>query len=117
MAVLAVKLPEVPVMVTVDVPAAAVLLAANVTVLDPVAGFVPKVAVTPAGKPVAASVTLPLNPPASSTVIVLLPLVPGATVSADAEGESVKLGTGVPKVTNTLAATLGTPWAFNANNQ
>jgi hypothetical protein len=62
--------PEVPVMVTVEVPVAAVALAAKVTTLEPVAGLVPKVAVTPLGRTVAAIVTEPVNPPASVTVTV-----------------------------------------------
>ena len=75
------------------------------------------VAVTPAGRPDAARVTLPLNPPMSVTLMVLVALLPAATVSVLGAGESVKLGAGVPKVTNTLAATLGTPCAVKANNQ
>ena len=74
MDVLAVRLPEVPVMVTVDVPAVAELLAFSVRTLDPVVGLVPKDAVTPVGKPEAARVTLPANPPTSDTVIVSVPL-------------------------------------------
>ena len=61
--VVAVRLPEVPVIVTVDVPVVAVLLAVNVNTLVPVVGFVPNAAVTPLGRPDAASVTLPVNPP------------------------------------------------------
>jgi len=74
--VLAVKLPDVPVMVTVAVPVVAVLLAVSVRTLLPVVGFVPKDAVTPLGKPEAARVTLPLNPLTSCTVMVLVPLLP-----------------------------------------
>lgn len=74
--VVAVRLPEVPVMVTVDVPVVAVLLAVSVNTLVPVVGFVPNAAVTPLGKPDAAKVTLPVNPPASVTVTVLVPLLP-----------------------------------------
>jgi hypothetical protein len=74
--VVAVKLPEVPVTVTVDVPVVAVLLAVNVSTLVPVVGFVPNAAVTPLGKPEAARVTLPVNPPASVTEIVLVPVLP-----------------------------------------
>ena len=74
--VVAVRLPEVPVMVTMDVPVVAVELAVNVNTLVPVVGFVPNAAVTPLGRPDAASVTLPLNPPASVTVMVLVPLLP-----------------------------------------
>jgi len=44
-----VKLPEVPVTTTENVPVVAVLLAVSVKVLDAVAGFVPNEAVTPLG--------------------------------------------------------------------
>jgi hypothetical protein len=60
--VLAVVLPDVPVIVTVEEPAVAVLLAVKVSTLLPVVGLVPNEAVTPLGRPVAESVTLPLNP-------------------------------------------------------
>jgi hypothetical protein len=76
MVVLAVVLPEVPLMVTVDEPALAVLLAVNVTTLLPVAGLVPNAAVTPLGKPAAARVTPPLNPSTSVTEIVSVALLP-----------------------------------------
>ncbi len=74
--VVAVRLPEVPVMVTVDVPVVAVALAVRVSTLVPVVGFVPNAAVTPLGRPDAASVTLPVNPPTSVTVIVLRAAAP-----------------------------------------
>lgn len=74
--VVAVRLPEVPVMVTVAAPVVAVALAVSVRTLVPVVGFVPNVAVTPLGRPDAASVTLPVNPPTSVTVMVLVPLPP-----------------------------------------
>jgi hypothetical protein len=90
--VVAVRLPEVPVIVTVADPVVAVLLAVNVTVLVLVVGFVPNVAVTPLGKPDAARVTLPVNPPTSVTVIVLLPVLPWVTLTLVGEAESVKLG-------------------------
>lgn len=90
--VVAVKLPEVPVMVTVAVPVVAVLLAVRVRVLVEVVGFVPNVAVTPLGRPDAASVTLPENPPTSVTVIVLVPLLPWVMVTLLGDAESVKLG-------------------------
>ena len=84
--------PELPVMVIVAVPRGAVVLAVKVNALDPVAGLVPKVTVTPLGKPDAVSVTLPVNPPASIIEIVSEPLPPWAMVSAAAEELSVKLG-------------------------
>jgi hypothetical protein len=90
--VVALRLPEVPVIVTVEVPVVAVLLAVNVTVLVLVVGFVPNVAVTPLGKPEAASVTLPVKPPTSVTVMVLAPVLPCVTVTLLGEADSVKLG-------------------------
>ena len=117
MAVLALRLPEVPLMVTVEVPAAAELLAVSVSTLDALAGFVPNDAVTPLGRPEAARVTLPLKPPAAVTVIVSVPPLASAIAKFEAEGESVKLCAGEPEVTKTLAAALGVPLASKANNQ
>jgi hypothetical protein len=94
--VVAVRLPEVPVMVTVAAPVVAVLLAVSVSTLVPVVGFVPNAAVTPLGKPDAASVTLPVNPPTSVTEMVLVPLLPCVTVKLLGEAESVKLGDADP---------------------
>lgn len=74
--VLAVVLPEVPVMVTVDVPAVAVLLAVNVNILLPVVGLVLSAAVTPLGRPDAARVMVPLNPAKSVTEMVSVALLP-----------------------------------------
>ena len=78
-------------MVTVDVPVVAVLVAVNVITLLPVVGFVPYVALTPLGKVELVSVTLPVKPPTSVTVIVSVPLEPCVTVSDDADAASVKL--------------------------
>src|SRR5690348_1143681 len=88
--VLAVVLPDVPVMVTVAAPVVAVLVAVSVSTLLPVVGFVPNVAVTPLGRPDAASVTLPVNPPTSVTEIVSVALLPCVTDSVAANGASVK---------------------------
>jgi len=88
----AVRLPEVPVIVTVAAPVVAVALAVSVSTLVPVVGFVPNAAVTPLGRPEAAKVTLPVNPPTSVTEIVLVPLPPCVTVTLLGEAESVKLG-------------------------
>lgn len=63
-------------MVTVEVPVVAVALAVKVTELVDVVGLVPKLAVTPDGRPEADRVTLPVNPPEGVTVIVLLALLP-----------------------------------------
>lgn len=90
--VVADKLPEVPVMVTVALPVVAVALAVSVSTLLPVVGFVPNDAVTPLGRPDAARVTLPLNPSTSVTVIVLVPLLPWVIVRLLGEADSVKLG-------------------------
>jgi len=94
--VVAVKLPEVPVMVTVADPVVAVLLAVSVSTLVPVVGFVPNAAVTPLGRPDAARVTLPVNPPTSVTVIVLVPLPPCVIVRLLGESDKLKLGVELP---------------------
>jgi hypothetical protein len=87
-----VKLPDVPVIVTVSVPLAALALAVKVNVLSEVAGFGLNAAVTPFGKPDAESVTLPLNPFTGMIVIVLVPLLPGATSIVFGDGNTMKLG-------------------------
>src|SRR6516164_5939625 len=88
--VLVVVLPDVPVMVTVAAPVVAVLVAFSVSTLLPVAGFVPNVAVTPLGRPDAASVTLPVNPPTSVTVIVSVALLPCPSDRLVGEADNVK---------------------------
>ena len=85
-------LPDVPVMATVADPVVADVLAVKVTMLEEVAGFVLKLAVTPLGRPDAARVTLPLKPLDGLTVIVLVPLVPCTTLTLLGDGEIVKLG-------------------------
>ena len=92
----AVKLPEVPVIFTVAEPVVAVLLAVSVRTLVPVVGFVPNAAVTPLGRPDAARVTLPVNPPTSVTVIVLVPLPPCVMVRLLGESDNVKVGVDDP---------------------
>ena len=90
--VVAFRLPDVPVIVTVTVPAFAVLLAVNVSTLDEVAGLGLNKAVTPFGNPEAASVTLPENPPAGVMEMVLVPLAPPfAMVTVVGDAERVKL--------------------------
>ena len=72
-----VKLPDVPVMVTVTLfPVVAVLLALSVRVLELVAGFGLNDAVSPLGKPDADKVTPLLKPFRGVTVIVVVPLLP-----------------------------------------
>jgi hypothetical protein len=90
--VVCVRLPDVPVMVTVAVPVVAVELALSVRTLVEVVGLVPKLAVTPEGRPEADKVTLPVNPPEGVTVIVLLPLVPCVTLKLVGDAESEKFG-------------------------
>jgi hypothetical protein len=110
MFVVALSEPEVPVMVIGLVAAAAELLAAKVTTLEPVVGLVPKEAVTPEGRPEAASFTAPLKGLTSVTEIVSVPLAPLAIDKADAEGFSVKLpGETVPlQATPLIAKFVGT---------
>jgi hypothetical protein len=57
-----VRLPEVPVTVTVLCPMVAELLAVNVIVLFPVVGVGMKDAVTPVGSPETERLTVPVNP-------------------------------------------------------
>lgn len=95
MVVVCVVLPDMPVMVTVEVPVVAVALAVKVTELVDVVGLVPKFAVTPEGRPEADKVTLPVNPPDGVTVMVLLPLVlPCVTLKLEGEADRVKFGEG-----------------------
>lgn len=101
MDVVCVSDPETPVIVTDEVPVVAVPDAVNVTPLLPVVGFVPKLAVTPAGNPDADRLTLPVNPPEGVTVIVLLPVPPCTTLTLEGEADSVKFGAGAPAGGNT----------------
>lgn len=87
--VVALRLPLVPVIVTVAEPAVAELLAVRVKTLAPVVGLVPNAALTPLGRPLAASVTLPLNPFAGFTVIVLVPEAPCAIERLPGESDKV----------------------------
>lgn len=66
----------------VVVPGVAAPLAVMVSVLDDVVGFGINPAVTPVGTPDNIRVTLPLNPFAGFTVIVLVPFVPCSTLNA-----------------------------------
>jgi hypothetical protein len=69
-------LPDSPLIFTIAVPVVAVALAVKVTVLLPVAGLGLNAAVTPAGRLVAESVTLPVNPSAGVMVMLLAPVFP-----------------------------------------
>jgi hypothetical protein len=70
------KLPEVPLIITENVPVAAEPLAVRVNVLVEDAGFGLNAAVTPVGRPEADNVTLPVKPPPSVIVMVLVALPP-----------------------------------------
>lgn len=90
-----VNVPEVPVMVIVEVPLPADEATVNVSALVAVAGLVANAAVTPVGSPDAASATLPVKPLSSVTVMVLVPVLPKATVRSPGEAERVKPGIAV----------------------
>ena len=92
MEVLLVSAPDVPVIVTVAAAAAAVPAAVKVTKLVRLGVIGPKVAVTPAGSPDAASATVALKPDCGVTAMVLVPFAPGARVTLAGVAESVKLG-------------------------
>ena len=64
------------------------LLAVRVRTLVEVVGFVPKLAVTPVGKPEAERLTDPLKPLIGVTVIVLFPLVPWVTLREEGDADS-----------------------------
>lgn len=84
------RLPDEPVMVTVAVPVVAVLLAVSVNVLEPVVVLGLNDAVTPAGNPEAARLTLLLKPLRALMAILLVPLAPCTMVKEFGEAESVK---------------------------
>jgi len=109
-AVVAVREPEVPVMVTVAGPTVAVLLAVSVTTLELVDEAGLKLAVTPVGNPEAVNDTLPANELTSVTEIVSVPLAPWATESVAAEGLSEKLPV-APQVVPLTANDVGTALA------
>src|SRR6202034_74308 len=93
-----VKLPEVPVTVTVAVPAVTELPAAIVRVLAPVVLAGLKDAVTPLGRPDAARLTLPLKPLWGPTVSVLTTLFPWTTLRLLGDAERLKFGTVITRL-------------------
>jgi len=90
------------VIVIVEVPVVAVLLAVKVRTLLPVVGFVPNAAVTPEGRAEFESVTLPVKPPDGLTVIVEEPLLPCVTLKLLGEAESEKFGVAVALIVNEI---------------
>jgi hypothetical protein len=109
--VVEVWLPEVPVMVTVDDPAVAVLPAASVSTLELADEAGLKDAVTPLGNPETAKVTAPEKGLTSVTAIVSVLLLPFPIERAEDEGFSVKLPTEAPQVVPFTANEVGTALA------
>ena len=70
------RLPEVPVTVTVEVPITAVPVADNVKRLLDDVGFVPKLPLIPPGRPATVKFTVLLNPFKALMVMVLEPETP-----------------------------------------
>jgi hypothetical protein len=97
--VVALRLPEAPVIVTVTGPGVpgAHGVAASVNVLVVVVGFGTNAAVTPLGMPDALSVTPPAKPPSGYTVIVLVKLPPGDMLASVGLTDRVKLGPEAPE--------------------
>lgn len=90
--------PDVPVIVTVDVPTVAVELAVNVNTLEVVALAGLNDAVTPVGSPDAERLTLLAKPFTLLTVTVLVPLALCAMLSDDGEADSEKSGVAVDEM-------------------
>jgi hypothetical protein len=108
------RLPEVPVMVTVKGPVAAVPVADRVKRLEVVAGFVSKLALTPFGRPDAVKFTLPTNPFKGLMVMVVEPAAPCEKVNVAGDAERVKFCCGAEAgqlLTKLAALTLPMPVA------
>lgn len=91
--VVAVNVPEMPVMVIVAVATLQLAgLYASVSTLVPVVELGLKLAVIPVGNPDATSVTAPVNPPISVIVIASVAVLPGTTVKVAIDSFSVKPG-------------------------
>src|SRR5215475_12905553 len=88
------KLPDAPVMVTENVPTAALAAAVNATELDAGSDGGLNAALTPLGKPDAEKLTAPLNPFCGVTVMTLPPPAPCVTDKLPGEAASVKPGDG-----------------------
>jgi hypothetical protein len=104
--VVADRLPEVPLMVTVTGPGVAETLAVSVNVLVVVVLVGLNDAVTPLGRPEAVKLTLLANPLAAATVMVVTAVPPGVIVKVLGEAESVKLGGGVTVTLTVVVAVI-----------
>src|SRR5262249_57169122 len=103
MATVRVKPPPVPVTVTVAGPVVAVPDAVKVNVvLFPVVEAGEKLAVTPAGSPLALKATLPVNPPVRAMVSVLVTLAPRLTARLFGLADSEKPGVLAPGSPTTM---------------
>ena len=98
-----VKLPDVPVIVTLAVPATAALLAVNVNVLVLIVLLGLKDAVTPFGRPEADKLTVPLNPFCGVTEMVLVALAPCAMFRLVGAADIKKFGAALEEVSVTLS--------------
>jgi hypothetical protein len=96
-----VRLPLVPVIVSVDVPTGVVplVVTVNVDVPDPVTVAGEKLAVAPVGIPLALNVTTPLNPFNAPTLVVYVAAFPSTTVSVAGVTPRLKFGGGGTAVT------------------
>ena len=95
MGILCVRPPPAPVIVTVACPVVAVFDAAKVRALAfPVVEGGLKLAVTPAGNPLALNATLSVKPPVRVMVIVTIPLAPRSIARLVGFAASEKSGTG-----------------------
>jgi hypothetical protein len=94
--------PLVPVIVTVVVPVIVVLDAVSVNTLVPIVGFVPNVAVTPLGRPLALSVKQLFKPLVGVMVIVLVLFDPLFTVRLAGFADRLKSGEGVFQATESM---------------
>ena len=88
------KLPEVPVTVTVEVPIAAVPVPDSVKRLLVDVGFAPKLPLIPPGRPDTLKFTLLLNPFKGLIVMVVELAAPWKSVKLVGDAERVKLGCG-----------------------
>lgn len=93
--VVLVRLAQTPLMVTVNVPSAAVALAVRVSVLLLAVPAGLKEAATPLGRPEADKLTAPLKPLIGLMLIVLAAVFPWTTLKLPGEAVSVKLPGGL----------------------